>query len=424
MKLRLYNINNKYAFSLDGFSSLHHYGLIPEVKPFYPYAWQALIEAKRIANDKPYHVRMLQATVEDLSKPVESDTPAEELLINHYEHMLREMSKNVVGIDDNSEEEKKITYMMVKSQVEDLLHVKEELGEKYEVRINKLVDGYRKIVDRHFRDYLNIDRKEKEKASAPSIPNMPQVPLEPGQPSEENLTMASSKRCVLNEEEIHELLEHYAIKACEAVSRHHPDIIPKVDPQNRFATLIGLDKGKAILKIYVNESCNINNIVSDRDLAEMFPSNSPKFYQRYWKPIVESIGHFFLDELDALIIPEMSALPDMPNGDGSFDMRGWNPYEIEEVPINLSFKKECPAWVIASGEKMNRMAGKYTEEDFLRNQPTRVRCIDENLDLFGKIGEVVQIVPINEALGFEVDVNFGRKIVRLTQDQLEILNGI
>ena len=57
-------------------------------------------------------------------------------------------------------------------------------------------------------------------------------------------------------------------------------------------------------------------------------------------------------------------------------------------------------------------------------QPTRVRCIDQRLDLCGSVGEVVQIIPINSGVGFELDINFGRKIVRLSKGQVEIVNDI
>lgn len=412
---------------------MHHSNLVPGVKPSYGKAWQALKAAKEIYKKKPFHIEALRQeryALEDLSKPVIESPPPEELLVNHYKTMLQELSQNVMGIDDNTSDEKEMTYLVLKSQVSDLLRVKDKLeSDRQKAAIDKLIDGYRKIAQNHFKDFLHKDQKEKEMADEmpmemPMPPQMqPQAPMEEGQPMEPNLTMAS-KKVSLSSEEIEELLEHYGNRICQAISSHHPDAICKVFADNGSIKILGLDDGKELLNIHMNDSLNVNNIVPSSGLAESFPSCSPKFYQRYWKPIVEAVGHFFLDELDSLILPEMSALPDMPNGCGDFDIKGWSPRETKEMPISLSFKEKAPLWILAEGRKLTKTATEYTEEDFLRTQPTRVRCIDQKLKLCGNVGEVVQIIPINAGVGFEVDVNFGRKIVRLSKDQLEIVDEI
>jgi hypothetical protein len=129
--------------------------------------------------------------------------------------------------------------------------------------------------------------------------------------------------------------------------------------------------------------------------------------------------------MDALVLPDKSALPDMPNGSGDFDIKGWSPKEVKEIPMSLSFKGGSPTWLIAKADAIVKTANEYTEEDFLRTQPTRLRCIDEKLaSLHNMVGEMVQLIPMNAGVGFEVDVNFGRKIVRLSKDQVEIVNDI
>ena len=58
-------------------------------------------------------------------------------------------------IDDNPDEEREMTYLMVKSQVEDLLRIRAELDDAdQEVQIDKLISGYRGIVKKHFKDFL------------------------------------------------------------------------------------------------------------------------------------------------------------------------------------------------------------------------------------------------------------------------------
>ena len=80
-----------------------------------------------------------------MSKPIISDEPAEDLLINHYTHMLVEMSTKVEGIDDNTPDEKEMTYLVIKSQVEDLLRIKDNLDtDKHKPTIDKIINKYLK----------------------------------------------------------------------------------------------------------------------------------------------------------------------------------------------------------------------------------------------------------------------------------------
>lgn len=367
---------------------------------------------------------MHRFAVEDLSKPVIDDPEAEDLLIGHYKTMLKNMTQKVMGIDNNSEDERKLTYLVLVSQVEDLLRVQDALeGEKHTSEINELINGYRKIAQKHFGEYLAQDKKEKEAAenapATPVAPNMPeaqtQAPIEP------NITMAS-KKTSLTEEDLIELFEHYGCQACKAIAKHHPDAISKISFKEGKIDIVGIDNGEKLLAVHVNDKFNVSNIISLGTVAEIYPSYSPKFYQRYWKPVVEAIGHFYLGEFESLIVPELGALPDMPNDNGSFDIISWNPYEYREKPISLSFENKSTIWKISSSKKKFVKSSKYTEEDFMVNQPTRVMCIDRGMELFKKIGEVVEIVPIGGS--FYVDVNFGRKIVRLSPEQIEIIDEI
>jgi hypothetical protein len=431
MKLRIYKNNDRYEFSVDGFSSAIHHKCVPNIQKNYKFAYQAMSDAKKLAYKKSYHIesiKMQRFAVEDLSKPVIDDPEAEDLLIGHYKTMLKNMTQKVMGIDDNEEDERKLTYLVLVSQVDDLLRVKEALKEKaQDTEIDKIIDGYRKIAQKHFSKYLAQDKKEKEAAenapATPVAPNMPEIDSQApiGSPTEPNMTMAS-KKISLTEEDLIELFEHYGCQTCKAVAKHHPDAISKISFKDGKIDIVGIDNGEKLLAVHVNDKFNVSNIIPLGTVAESYPSYSPKFYQRYWKPVVEAIGHFYLDEFESLIVPELGALPDMPNDNGSFDIIGWNPYEYKEKPISLSFDNKSTIWKISSSKKKFVKSSKYTEEDFMVNQPTRVMCVDRGMELFKKIGEVVEIVPIGEI--FYVDVNFGRKIVRLSPDQIEIIDGM
>jgi len=47
-----------------------------------------------------------------------------------------------------------------------------------------------------------------------------------------------------------------------------------------------------------------------------------------------------------------------------------------------------------------------------------VRCIDHSTGVFDKIGEVMQIIHF-DVDKFYLDINFGRKVIRLSIDQVE-----
>jgi len=439
MKLKIYKTSGKYAFAVDGFSSMHHYRLIPSIKPVYDYAWEAMRDAKDIFRKSPITIASLYLSkyaVEDNFKSISVDPEPEDLLLDHYKKVMQDMSNRVMGIEDNTDEEKKMTYMLIKSQVEDLLRIQDSVDSDNVIsEVNRLINQYRKITRKYFSDYLAKDKAEKEAVNDAAPPQVaPQAPAAPSQGDGlggamgGNLTMASRKKDILSDEEMIELMEHYGNKICSAISKHHPDAICKSAVDDGNIEIVGLDSKSDLFKIHINDKLHVDNIVPCSSVSEIMTSNSPKFYQRYWKPIVEAVGHFFLDDMDALIIPSKNALPDMPNNNGDFNVTGWSPFDTKEVPLSVSFKNDKPMWSFSKRTDCVKTAfvakKQYTEEDFIKNQPTRVKCIDAKLNLYGNIGEVVQVIPINSGIGFEIDVNFGRKIVRLAQDQVEIVDEI
>lgn len=441
MKIRLYKTSGKYAFSVDGFSSMHHHRLISSVKPVYDYAWEAMRDAKNVFRKSKVVVESLYMSkyaVEDLSKTQAVDPEPEDWLIDHYKKMMQDISHRVLGIEDSPEEEKEITYMLVKSHVEDLLRIQDAIDDdKINAEVNKLMNQYRKITQKYFSDYLARDKSEQDAVQDASPPQVaPESPVAPMQGGDSvgmgemggNLTMASRKNNILSDDEMVELMEHYGNQICSAISKHHPDAICQVFSDDCEIKVMGADSGSDLFKIHVNDRFHIDNIIPCSRISEIMASNDPKFYQRYWKPMVEAVGHFFLDDMEALIIPSKNALPDIPNKNGDFNITGWSPCETKEVSLSVSFKNDKPMWSFSKRiDKIKtafKSGRKYTEEDFIRNQPARIKCIDPKLELYGNFGDVVQVIPINSGIGFELDVNFGRKIVRLSQDQVEIIDEI
>jgi hypothetical protein len=123
-----------------------------------------------------------------------------------------------------------------------------------------------------------------------------------------------------------------------------------------------------------------------------------------------------------------SQLSDLPFSPSEFpfkyDVPCWNQGRNSKDKISIKFisDKSMPKWVFRKTVEAQKAApSKYTEQDYFSGKRVVVKCIDEKVKtLFGKTGEVIQVVPFPQ--GVELDINFGRHIVRLTEKQIEILS--
>ena len=221
----------------------------------------------------------------------------------------------------------------------------------------------------------------------------------------------------LTEDIRREAIEEYALKACNAIISKHKDL--RYNCKNGEIKISNGDD--AILKIQVNEYLNITSIVPVNHLQEIYPYHSQAFYQKYWKPIVESVGHICLSD-PSIIIVATSSLPDVPKNSKSFYLECWNNSKKIKENIELSFCGEIPTWLFKSTSirtAQNNLSSKYVETDYLN---AVVKCIDSNLKtIFGRTGAVIQVMLLTDII--EIDVDFGRGlgIVRLTEKQIEIV---
>jgi hypothetical protein len=146
MKLKLYKINERYAFSVDKFSSMHHSFLVPDIRQSYPFAWKAYKDAIKIS--RSYHPEALKNkryAAEDLTEPVVVDISAEEMAFDHYLEILNKIDDKSKGIKD--EKEKKMVYEEIKGIVEELLKIKEQLKkDKDKAKIQDIISKFAKIV--------------------------------------------------------------------------------------------------------------------------------------------------------------------------------------------------------------------------------------------------------------------------------------
>lgn len=447
MKLQIYSVNNRYVFRVGKFSSSCHFFLCPDIKPTYKYAWEAYRDAHRLYNYHYIHIDALQKlsaddlAVSDLASETH-ETSAEQMIVDHYSKIFEIMVNRTKSF--KNDKDKELVYGEVKAIVSGILKVKESLEkEDDKSKIDKILDDFRDLVKEKFPSLLAKDKakmeseKDKPQEVPTDIPNQSSNPQEEqGIPNPQGLPMMPSAKvdAIMRysshtiHDIKHEILDEYAERICKFMEKHHPDAICKIDYEDGMIK-IARDGGGSLLRVHVDDNLNVQDIEPDGELNDAFPLQSIEFYQKYWKPIVEKIGHCLSRDLGIIICPAKSSLPDIPNSfPNSVQVMGWNVKERSERPFELYFGGEKPTWILRKVDFVKEATrkirpSKYTEEDFIHGQPRRVQCIDPNLkSIQGKIGEVVQVIPLQDHI--ELDVNFGRLVVRLTESQIELIDEI
>ena len=390
MKINIIDQKNGYSFDLRDsrnkllFSSNFGYFLTSFVESNYKYAWKACSDAHDLMHNRNYHFAF-----EDMSDFISVDVSAEEMLIDHYKTILE-------GMDDkarsaNTKKIKEIVKGEIEMILSELAEIKSKIEDGSDKRtFRKLMGSFQSIINR----YLKTVKSTKE-ASLDNI--------------WENSSYLKK-----------EIMREYADKACEALQTSHDSCFYMIeDVENGIISICKFeDTDHPILKIFVNDKMHITDVIPNGTLSKIYPLHSVGFYQKYWKPIMESIGHFFIEDLSLLILCPECGMPDTPNKDKIEKVMAWDSSKKNQSYLDISFNKDI--WLM-NASRQERIASnnisKYTEQDYVN---ALVQCIDPSLEsINGRKGEVVQVIPREDMI--EIDVDFGRGIdvVRLTEDQIQ-----
>jgi len=409
MKIYLKRINDGFGFNMAEdtgkivCSSAIHYFLVPFLKSSYKYAWEACRDAWKLANKYPYHVSGFRTAAYDMEQPVIVDVSAEQMITDHYLYILRNL--RIKAKSGGTSEERKKVFKEIMMVIKELYAVREKMTEpKEKNKINQILKKYQSLIQKYFQKEQQEEQKEIETTKVASV-------VEPEYEKDE----------VVDAELIGNVLDTYAEKICLAIQDRHEDIYYGVNPNNKEITIYDFSN-IPLLKIKVNEHLNVESIIPVGKLYDICPSHSVVFYQRYWKPIVESLGHFCLGNPSILLKIDNESLPDVPQNNQSYPIEGWNCKDRKNEQIDISFKGEKPIWVIEPSKNIKtaqKHPSKYTEQDYVS---AIVKCIDPQLkSINGRTGTVEQVIPTENMI--EIDVNFGRGlgVVRLTEPQIQIV---
>jgi len=401
MNIRFKKIGKQYAFDvLDKeskviYASNLHYFLTPHVQSGYRYAWEACRDAYKLIFKRPYH---LFAARDDMTDPIIIDVSAEQMLINHYMNILEGIREQVGGMEDNSKE-RDYLYKSIKIIEGELNKIIETLTDhKAKKSFRIILSRLQRILKKHFRQEENKEEhKTKNLFASSALLNKTEELLDP-----------HIKK---------DIMENYAHEICRVIQDKHSGAYYVIDSS---CIKVMDENNQCILQVSTNENINIVNIIPCGSLRKIYPFRSCGFYQKYWKPIVEAIGHVVIEDPPVLIVPEAITLPDVPKERADCVIKGWHTKNQEEQPLEISFNNDM--WSIAPSKTKMAFANssKYTEHDY---KESIVKCIDAKLDsIYNRTGVVLQVIPHTDII--EIDVDFGRGLgtIRLTEKQVEIIS--
>ena len=448
MKININKINDRYFFEIDDFSSLKHFYLSSDVKSTYAHPYLAYSAAlnqmqKHSISLEAFHKISENLLGRDLDITYTEDN-AEDIMLSKYReffNIIKERTdeqKNSMGEKDEEvayRDAKKLTYEEIKGVVKELLTIKKmieddemESNDSYLKNIDGLIGEFKILVNRNYKKFLQEDLAEKgqegemgdldlDGLDGMGEEEMPLLSLR--SPSFNKFASLNNEE--LDEEDLQELKIEYGEAACSAIVNKHPNCNFKLKNNNEIL-VYDLKTGDEYIKIQVSDFGTVEKIIPGKD--NLFSLQSSSFYQKYWKPIVNEIGHIYIDDFNSLIVPSKNRLPDYPNikekeeKEVNDDLEVWDVKNKDFKVISISFSKSPEdSWIFKSNS-----VGINKEASVEFKSGDAFRAIDPTLEsILNKVGYLQEEYDFPN--GKELAIDFGRNVVRLKLDQVERVNG-
>jgi len=249
------------------------------------------------------------------------------------------------------------------------------------------------------------------------------APMPMDMPQGSPMALASKNVKDYDDEFEQDVLEDYAEKVCKVIQDIHPDAIYDIKDREIRVSV----NEEPILYLMIDSYLMLNSIVPSGKLSSIYPYHKSSFYQKYWKPIVENIGHIVIDD-SMLLVPGKTALPDLPSSPKSFTINGWNIERNKGENVDVSFKgyDKDSVWLFESAKSIKittASAGdnvsRYSEQDYSN---ALVKCINPNLkSIYDRTGVVVQVLPGTNYVEIDVDYGRGLGVQRMSEKDIEIV---
>lgn len=227
----------------------------------------------------------------------------EKKLLDYYKGVLSDVSRQVVGIDNNSEDEKKIVYALIKSHVEDLLRFTENTDNlEIKADIKKIISSYKSIVNRHFKNFLLKDHSTQFNANE-------QAKLSIYNRKKKNMVLsfnATNKEYIniFSNKELCEIYRFLSGRIFVAIKKTHPKVkmLWTVEKNHSVCEIFDASCNKKILKLLFCDFFIVYNILPLDLFFDKQTFFNRLFYKRYFEPIIKNIGHFCKDCIHKRIV--------------------------------------------------------------------------------------------------------------------------
>lgn len=423
-RIKIFSLNDKYVFNVDNFSSLHHSELTSFSQRYYRNAWEACRDARFIAKKCNYLVDSINKfAMEDLTRPVIEEVSSSIMIADHYEKIFDGLADEASGSIKLDDKKKEINYKEAKLVLGEVLFlidkikeddIEEEEYKKESIkRLNNIKNKIKSLVHKYYQHQLNDDvKKSKEKENQqPMMENVPPPDMNQQPLAKSRSLLIKVASISFEETEIEEIFEEYAQLACKSLENKHRDLTYKILMKERQITLVS--NKKDLLKINIENDYFVGSIEPGEEIVKLYPLCSIEFYQTYWKPVVEAIGHCGYGNGDDILYLNENSLPDYsPNG--KYKVKLMSKKTKESKDSFLTFKGEDPTWLFEKTAQVN-------------NQPKvndLVICTVDSLPTyFQKTGEVIKLVKFSES-EIEYIIDFGNSYIRMTTDQFKIVDVV
>lgn len=408
MPLTIYKTQNKYAFAANSFASEVHYYLLPFVKPKYNFAWQAERDGRKVlkhfANTNNVLIRNSQDFVQDIAL---THDDLGNRVANHFWKVYDNLVDSAHGSKDADDDIKEKTYkeivIVTKSLLETITRLEQDTKDQSRSieELRTIIGKLGSLTKQCFPELLENDLSGLNK-QASSNANTSDVE-DDAKPS------------------LIEILEYYATIACEVLQKTFPEIVYILDEQNCLIDLVKNDSEDKILRIMVDPELLFVTSINPYKCCPN--SNSFSFYQFFWKPIVERIGHFVLPSGKIIIAGQY--LPDITHTTTNATFEVTDPKTMEVSHNTIHFNVVNSSWKILNVVKTAQISKKqeYSEIDFIGvdGSGAMVVCVDRSLEsIYQKTGHVKTVNKVGNEI--YVSVDFGNHIVSLKSTQINVLS--
>lgn len=214
-----------------------------------------------------------------------------------------------------------------------------------------------------------------------------------------------------------QILRAFGEAAIMGINRLHPLSHIKSIHKNEETDdyLITISEGsKDIVGLKFSNNFLLNDIVplQNNNCKQIYASS---FLEKYWVPIVYSVGHFSIGE--SVVVSNYTLSHKKIYG---FNKKG-NPMiaaiDIKEEDKGLGIQKSW--WLKTSQEDKKRIC-EFNQEELINAE---VLCIDKKLPTYYQhSGKVISVIPRDDYIDLVIDFRRGLDYLVLRDDQVDIIN--